>query len=166
MAFALRHLHAPTRQYRKAFGTPISRNVAVEKRSSDSAITFVEFDETSEGEHWTCGRIYSWLIAILFMFKAHPRRWSPAYKCFVLFCVIAIGWQANYAAAISSVTTESMSEQFGVGTEVAQLSTALFFVGVGNLLKSLSAYWHIRPLVCIWGNTSCAFIRSIWTTSW
>lgn len=79
------------------------------------------------------------------MFKAHPRRWSPAYKCFVLFCVIAIGWQANYAAAISSVTTESMSEQFGVGTEVAQLSTALFFVGVGQssqILTTISLLTH------------------------
>ncbi|KAE9403832.1 MFS general substrate transporter [Gymnopus androsaceus JB14] len=109
MAFTFGHLHAPTRQYRNAFGTPVYATAASEKRNSSSVTTVVEFDESSE---------------------AHPRRWSPAYKCFVEFCVIAIAWQVNYAAAISSVTTESMSERFGVSTEVAQLSTALVFVGI------------------------------------
>ncbi|KIK69195.1 hypothetical protein GYMLUDRAFT_153053 [Collybiopsis luxurians FD-317 M1] len=62
-------------------------------------------------------------------YAAHPRQWPLPYKIFVLFCVITIAWQANWAAAISSVTTENLSERFGVSLEVAQLSTALFLVG-------------------------------------
>lgn len=56
MAFGLGNLHAPTRQYRNAFVIPM-REAADEKRNSASATSFVKFDETSEGKHWTCTQI-------------------------------------------------------------------------------------------------------------
>ncbi|GAA5863585.1 hypothetical protein JCM3774_006537 [Rhodotorula dairenensis] len=102
----------------------------------------------------------------------NPQNWSVKYKWLVVILCAQATLVVTFASSAPSSATRQVAQDFNAGTEVAELTTALFLAGyvAGPLLWApLSEMYGRRPIfvlslaVFVIFQIGCALAQNIWT---